>query len=253
MTKTLLFDIETAPLQAYTWGIWEVDVGLNQIIKHSSIIAWAAKWRGEKNIFYGDQRGKKNIYDDKELLRPLWHLLDEADVVVTQNGKKFDSKRVNARFIINGFPPPSPYKHLDTKIIAKRHFGFTSNRLEYLTEALCKKHVKQKHKKFPGFELWKECLAGNPAAWKEMEQYNKADVLSLEELFSILAPWEKDTTIVTPAYSNTCVCGSTKYKKNGIRARKSGIFQTYLCVNCGAHYQTRISSGVKSSITRKRA
>lgn len=33
-------------------------------------------------------------------------------------------------------------------------------------------------------------MLGNQEAWQEMEDYNKLDVLSLEELYYKLAPWD---------------------------------------------------------------
>jgi len=54
-----------------------------------------------------DQRYAKNIEDDSGILREIWKMLDEADIVITQNGRKFDQKKLNARFILNGFKPPS--------------------------------------------------------------------------------------------------------------------------------------------------
>ena len=51
-------------------------------------------------------------------------------------------------------------------LIAKECFGFTSNKLEYMTDKLCKKYKKLKHGKYAGFELWKECLHGNMDAWQ---------------------------------------------------------------------------------------
>lgn len=251
--RTLFLDIETSPIQAMTWGIWDVNIGLNQIKKHPSIIAWAAKWRGEKQMFYADQRGKRDAYNDKALLKPLWKLLDEADVIITQNGKKFDEKRINARLIINGYQPPSPYKHLDTKQMAKRKFGFTSNRLEFLADTLNKKHRKQKHKKYPGFELWTECLNGNLDAWKEMEYYNKADVLALEELFENLAPWDKSTDAVTNTFSRECVCGSKHLIKRGFVLHNQGRSQRFSCFDCGAYYSQRLpASSTKPSPRIKR-
>ena len=117
---------------------------------------------------YRDQRNAKDILDDKAILKPLWKLLDEADIVITQNGKNFDSPKLNARFIMHGWAPPSPYKHLDTYQIVRQAAKFTSNKLEYLTEKLCTKYKKLEHAKYPGMVLWTECLAGNRAAWNEM-------------------------------------------------------------------------------------
>ena len=86
--------------------------------------------------------------------------------------------------------PPSNFKQIDTLKLARKHFALTSNKLAYMTDKLCTKYKKLTHHKFEGFELWKECLDGNLKAWKEMEKYNKHDVLALEELYTKLIPWD---------------------------------------------------------------
>jgi hypothetical protein len=239
--KVLIFDIETAPILGYVWSIWEQNVGLNQINKDWHVISWAAKWLGTpaSAIFYQDQRSAKRIDDDRKLLQGIWQLLDEADVVITQNGKAFDQKKLFARFALQGFKPPSSFKHIDTKILAKKHFAFTSNRLEYLTDKLCTKYKKLKSKKFPGFDLWRECLAGNQEAWAELKRYNIHDVLSLEELYTKLAPW--DTTNPLGQFQDipACSCGSKKFQKRGYHVTVTGKFQRYQCSSCGAWTRDR--------------
>jgi len=236
--KVLVFDIETAPILGYVWSIWEQNVALNQIKSDWYVLSWSAKWLGDppNKVMYMDQRNAKNIEDDREILKGIWKLLDSCDVVITQNGRSFDQKKLNARFILNGMKPPSSYKHIDTKRIASKHFAFTSNKLEYMTDKLCTKYKKQKHKKFSGFELWKECLAGNRAAWEEMRIYNQYDVLSLEELYYKLIPW--DNTVNFNLYhegeENECSCGSKKLVKNGFYYTSTGKFQRYLCNSCGS-------------------
>lgn len=237
--KVLIFDIETAPLRSFTWGLWQQNVGLNQIESEWFILSYAAKWLGEPeaNIFYKDLRGIVHKEDDTELLSDLWDLLDEADVVITQNGKKFDSKKINARLVMNGFKPPRPYKHIDTLQIAKAVFGFTSNKLEWMTDKLCVKYKKQKHNKFSGFELWKEMLADNFEAWKECETYNKYDVLSLEELYGKLAPWDKthpNFNLFTDDNKHICRCGSEDVVEDGFAYTSKSKFQQYRCNSCGA-------------------
>lgn len=257
--KILVFDIETAPILGYVWSIWEQNIGLNQIKSDWHLLAWAGKWYGEpaNTIKYMDQRKAKNIEDDKIILKGIWDLLDQADIVVTQNGKEFDSKKLNARFILNGMKPPSPYKHVDTKQIASSKFGFTSNKLEYMTNKLCTKYRKLTHTKFPGFTLWTECLAGNIEAWKEMERYNKQDVLSTEELYTKLQPW--DNSINTNHYSddrNTkCPCGSSNFEKRGFFYTATSKFQRYLCKACGAWTRGRsnLHSKEKAASLRMKA
>jgi len=240
--KILIFDIETSPIMSYTWGIWDQNVALNQIHTDWSILSWAAMWADDSKIMYMDNRKSKDVYNDKKLLRGIWQLINEADIIITQNGKSFDEKKLNARFILNGMKPPRKPKHFDTKRIATKYFAFTSNKLEYLTEKLCKKHKKLTGKrKFPGFMLWKECLKGNNKAWDELKHYNIADVTSLFELFGILSPW--DSSINFGVYSDdedhTCSCGSKKFKSNGFAYTATGKFQRYVCKSCGKESRSR--------------
>lgn len=234
--KILLADIETAPILAHVWGLWDQNVGLNQIDTDWHLLSWCAKWLGDSQMFYMDQRHSRDVEDDRRILKGIWHMLDEADVVVWQNGRAFDNKKLNARFILNGMKPPSSFKQIDTLTIARKHFGFTSNKLEYLSNNLNTKYKKQQHKKYPGFELWKECLAGNMDAWREMEKYNRHDVLALEELYSKLAPWDNSVNfnLFHDDTANTCSCGSKRFQKNGFYYTKMGKFQRYICADCGA-------------------
>lgn len=188
--RILIYDVETAPILGYCWSLWNNNIGLNQLHSDWHLLSWAAKWLGEEDVYYEDQRNAKNIEDDSELLKGIWKLLDECDMVITQNGKKFDQRKLNARFVINGMQPPSAYRHIDVLQIAKAQFGFTSHRLQYMTDTLCTKYKKSGHAKFAGFDLWSECLKGNVEAFEEMENYNILDILSLEELYSILSPWD---------------------------------------------------------------
>lgn len=254
IAKILVFDIETSPIISNVWGLWDQNVGLNQIKQDWHVLSWSAKWLGDppSKIMYMDQRKAKVLEDDTTILKGIWKLLDEADIVVTQNGKKFDQKKLNARFIIQGLQPPSSYKHIDTRQIAAKHFGFTSNKLEYLTDKLCKKYKKLKHSKFSGFELWRECMAGNLAAWKEMEKYNKYDVLSLEELYFKLIPW--DTAINFNLFNDSselsCGCGKPDYVKNGVVYTATGRYQRYRCMGCGS--ELRDTKNLLSKVIKRK-
>jgi DNA polymerase elongation subunit (family B) len=239
--KVLVFDIETAPIIAMVWGLWDNNVSLNQIVQDWYVMSWSAKWLGDKpkDTMYMDQRGVSPQKDDKLILEGIWKLLNEADVVITQNGKKFDAKKLNSRFILNGMQPPSSYRHIDTLQIAKKHFAFTSNKLAYMTDKLCVKYKKLDHGKFEGMTLWTECMANNPDAWKEMEKYNRYDVLSLEELYYKLIPYDNSLNfnVYHDSEEHICNCGSTDSEENGFFFSNTGKFQKYKCTACG--HETR--------------
>lgn len=235
--KTLVLDIELAPMEVYAWALKDQYVGIEQIIKDSSVIAWGAKWFNEpiSKLIYKDNRNAKDVRQDAKLLLPLWELLDEADIIITQNGEKFDAPKLNSRFIIHGMKPPSPYKHLDTYKIAKKVGSFTSNKLSYLTANINKKYKKLDHSEFPGLSLWKQCLAGNMKAWEEMKEYNIHDVLSTEELYTHLRAWN-ETKNTPRVFVDNGVCGacdSSRVSKRGLYRTVTGQWQRLKCEDCG--------------------
>lgn len=246
--RILFLDIETSPLTVYSWGLHDQNISLQQVKSDWFILSWAAKWSDESEVMYQDLRGKRKPDNDKDLLQSIWKLLDEADIICTQNGRSFDSKKLNARFIQQGFKPPSSYKHIDTLVIAKKYFGFTSNKLAYMTDKLCTKYKKLEHKKFPGLELWQECLKGNIKAWREMEKYNKHDVLSLEELYHKLIAWDvgTDFNVYHDKSETTCKCESKEFNRNGYFYSSMGKYQRYRCKQCGAEARSKINEFDKS-------
>lgn len=239
--KVLLLDIETSPLEVYCWGLFDQNIGLNMIKEDWSVLSYSAKWLDDSKMYYEDNRNSKNVRDDKKLLKGIWDLLDQADVVVGQNSDRFDLKKLNARFIKHEMGKPSPYRTMDTLKMAKKSFAFTSNKLEYMSSNLAPDQKKSSHKKFPGMELWTECLNGNTEAWKEMEKYNKQDVFALEAVYKKLAPWGVTVNfdIYNDQVSIQCNCGSFHLTKRGYAYSKAGKFAKLQCQECGAWHQDK--------------
>jgi DNA polymerase elongation subunit (family B) len=236
--KILVLDIETAPLLSYHWGLFDQNIALNQIKREWHLLSFAAKWLNEPKMFYADQRNVKNIENDKVLCEKLWVLMDSADIIIGQNIKAFDVKKINARFLHHGMKPPSSYKMIDTLTIAKKNFAFTSNKLAFMSNAFNKKYKKLDHSKFSGFSLWSECLKGNKKAFIEMEKYNKYDVLSTEELYKTLAPWDKSAPNLDVYHDeniNVCSsCGSKKFRTASVFSYTSTTKRKLIvCVDCG--------------------
>lgn len=254
--KVLFLDIETSPIIAHVWALFDQNVALNQIVQDWSILSWSAKWMHEDKIMYQDVRHEKDVNNDKNILKGIWELLDEADIVIGHNSKRFDIKKLNARFVLNGMQPPSSFKQIDTLTIAKKHFAMTSNKLEYLADKLGVKYKKLKSKKFPGHSLWTQCLAHNMNAWKEMESYNKHDVLALEGVYDRLQAWDNtiDFNLYREACDVVCNCGSTSFLKRGPVKRTSGWFDRLRCNKCGSETYSKIGplSPEKKKSLRKR-
>lgn len=243
--RIVTLDIETAPLESYHWGLWDQNISLEMLNVEWSILSFSAKWLDSREVIYFDTggRGKDKVRDDKALLHKLWDILDEADIVIAQNGKAFDLKKINSRLIMAGFRPYSPVKVVDTMLVSKKHFAFTSNKLAWLSKHLTPATKKSAHKKFPGFELWQECLKDNPLAWAEMKKYNARDVVATEQFYLKTRPWIEGHPNVA-SYSefedHQCPkCGSAKVQQRGDARTQTGLYKRYQCTACGGWSRSR--------------
>lgn len=241
-------DIETSPILAYVWGLFKQFVGLNQIVSDWSILSYCAKQLGSDRIEYEDTSKQRDVKDDRKLMRKLWRVLDRSDIVVVQNGKKFDLRKINARFLTMGLPPPSPYKVVDTMLEARKVAAMTSNKLEWLAAVLTDEK-KEKHNEFPGFELWAECLKRNPRAWQVMREYNPQDVIATEKVYLKLRPYI-DTHPNVANYDDDeamrCPkCGGHHLEKRGFSVTQTGKYQRYQCNDCGGWSRSRYTLNTK--------
>lgn len=233
--KILLLDIETAPNKVYSWGLWDQNIGTNQVMETSYILCWSAKWYGEKQIMFDSVKKSK----PKQMLWGMHRLLDEADVVVHYNGLKFDIPTLNKEFIANGYMPPAPYRQVDCLKEVKRMFRFQSNKLDFVAQALAIGE-KASHE---GFELWVKCMdkkdPDHEGAWRRMEKYNRQDVKLLETLYTRLRPWiERHPNVATHEDIMGCPkCGSEKFSHQGYRTTAVQKYSRYQCQSCGGWFR----------------
>jgi hypothetical protein len=80
--KILLYDLETFPNIGYVWGKWEQNV--IDYVKEWSIASFSAKWLGGKHITkcLADYRGYKPNGNDEAIVKELWDMCDEADILI---------------------------------------------------------------------------------------------------------------------------------------------------------------------------
>jgi hypothetical protein len=226
--KLLFLDLETSPMTAHTWGLWQQNVSLNQILSSTEVICFGARWYGQKKVIF-----KSVHHDGKEgMLKELHALMDEADVVCGWNSASFDHKHIRREFLEAGMLPPSPTKDLDLMRVVKSQFKFPSNKLDYVAQKLGV-GAKVKHS---GFELWIDCMAGKESAWTEMKKYQIQDVNLLIDLYEILRPWIKNhPSVPLHNYSEDgcVVCGSLKLQRRGYEKTSTAVYQRLQCTNCG--------------------
>jgi hypothetical protein len=229
--KILFIDIETFPQLAYVWGNYEQNV--LAVKKHSIICAFSAKWLNGPQITktLPDYKGyNPENWDDRKLVADLWALLDEANIATAQNGDEFDFKKINTRIAKHKLGPPSPYQTIDTLKIARKVFGFPSNKLDDLAEYL---GIGRKLST-GGFSLWLGCMAGDKGAWRRMRRYNAHDVRLLHDIYLEFLPWiNNHPNHALYTGKNGCPkCGSDKLQSRGLRRNATTAVRQFQCMSC---------------------
>jgi len=238
--KILILDVETFPNTAYVWRFFKENIGAKQVLEYSTLASYAYKWLDEDVVWYEDTQHQS----EKQLVRKLLAVLDAADIVVAHNGAKFDLPTIQGRALVLGLKPPSPYKIVDTLLVARYEFNFAGNSLEHLA-ILLGVEKKGGHAKFPGFELWQECMRNNPEAWEEMKVYNKQDVSTLEEIYLKTRPYMRrhpNVAVYAETDKTLCPkCGSSHLQWRGYAVTNVYKYKKFQCQSCGGWGRTRFN------------
>lgn len=257
--KILLFDIETAPILGHIWSMYPNFVGINQIQTDWFMLSYSAKWLGEKEIVHDSidkHHDLTRAYDedtvDLEVVRSLYALMNEADIVIGHNMKKFDNKKVKARLLKHGIKRPKPYRQIDTLLIARKEFALTSNKLDFLATFLGLKN-KVAHE---GHTLWTKCMKGDKKAWKVMNDYCIWDTGLLEEVYELIRHYDSTHPNLAVYYNDfvqRCnVCGDDDLAPTGkITTTNLGKYDGVECNSCGAQLksrQNRLSSAKRANL-----
>lgn len=218
------FDLETTPILGYAWQMW--DANLLSIEKYTGLICFAYKINDGNTIVVS-----KRTHTERQMVKLLWKLFDDADVLCAQNGDKFDIKVANKLFIQHKLKPPAPYKTVDTLKIAKKYFRFDSNKLDYLAHFLLGEN------KLPtNYDLWSKCMKGDKKALKTMEDYCIHDVDLLYRVYNLLKGWHTGhpNHNVYNGTTHKCPNCGGETQKRGFTFTRVGKYQRYQCKACYA-------------------
>lgn len=235
MSKIIVFDIETAPVVAYTWDLYPKYLSPDNIVSDWFMICAAWKEVGKDKVHAVKI---DTVGDDYNVVKTLRDALADADVIVGHYIDKFDMKKLNARLIFHGLDPLPRIPTVDTKKEASKVAAFTSNKLDYLSKILTgegKIHVE--------YGLWVDIMKGSKKALREMVAYNKVDVIRNEAVYLKLRPFMKNHphkgVLDGQDRLGSCPnCGSTKFKLNGIRITATGLQrQECQCGKCHGYFR----------------
>lgn len=237
LPKILIFDIETAPMQAFVWKRFKENISLDQTISESFMLCWSAKWLYEEEVM-GDCLTDTEVTteNDKRIVKSLYDLINKADIIVAYNGRNFDIPYMNQRFLVYGFPPYVPTHIVDPYETAKSVFRFSSNKMDNIATQLG-----LQNKLSTDFNLWKGCMNGDSKSLNEMLVYNKQDVVVLEEIYCRMLPWIKNHPNISNYFDdkNRCTkCGSQNLQKLGrVFYTPSGQYELFRCKDCGTIFR----------------
>jgi hypothetical protein len=242
MARILYVDIETSPNLADVWGLWDQNVSLDMLRQSGHIMGFAYRWGGGgKARWVGEYNAEKgDLSNHQAMLEKAHQLYDEADIVVTYNGNRFDNPYFNTEWIKAGLTPPSPVLSLDLFATVKRQFRFPSNKLDYVCMVL----LDDRKVKHPGYQMWKDCLDDGvdpkvrAKGWRNMSRYARQDVDLLEPLHDKLRPWLPNTINVAVFGQDDVQrcgkCASPDLERRGFAHTAAKRYQRFRCKACGA-------------------
>lgn len=193
--RVLLFDIETSHIEFRGWQVGEQYVRPNQVTKTWFTICWSARWLFGDKVFSEAVTPKEALArNDERIVRKLHKYMDEADVVVTQNGDRFDITRMNWLFMKYGLPPNNKYHSIDTYKKSKNLIdNGVSKGLDYVMTELgfgSKSPTEE--------EDWIKAEAGDAKSIKKLSDYCTNDIYLLEDWYLKLRPWMKTHPNLAP-------------------------------------------------------
>lgn len=239
--RIAFYDLENAPSLGWYYDRWKEG---NIVADEQDwfMLSFAWQWQGETKVhckaLCDYPSYKKNKTDDSPLIKDLWKLFDEADILIAHNGDRFDRRKSNARFLGCKLHPPSPYKTIDTLKVARRQFMLGSNSLASLGQFL------GLGGKLPttGWDTWRGCIEGDPKAWSTVKRYNKRDVTLLKGVYEELRPWIPNHPDLRNYTGRTgCpACQSKNVQCRGFNVAKTRKTQRMQCRDCGHWHSGRI-------------
>jgi DNA polymerase III epsilon subunit-like protein len=227
-----VFDVETLPIIMYAWRLGDQTYNPDQIIKPTSLLAWAGKYLNEPRVFSDILTPKEALARyELRIVRTMWDFLASCQIVIGHNITQFDTKHANRCFLQYGLPPIK-YIQVDTLKIARENFLFDSNKMGFINKTL---GIRQKLDN-EGFPLWMKCADGNADALLRMAEYNVGDVQANEDQYFVVRAYVKNINMALYSESTEriCpVCGSTDVKEDDFYYTPAGKWLSFRCNKCG--------------------
>jgi hypothetical protein len=183
MKKVVFVDIETSLIEMYGFRLGMQRPNIESLVGKSQTKLLTAAWGTWADLYEYGPDGvisvgnhhrkmafKRDPLDDTYVLRQLWKVLDDADVVVAHNAA-FDTGWIEGRFMDLGWKQPSKY-YVYCTFRTLQGLNGVSKKLDYLSQKL----IGTEKVKHEGLPLWVGCSEGDRECFEKMETYNIGDI-----------------------------------------------------------------------------
>lgn len=236
--KVLFYDIETSFCKGHFWRPgWNQTIHPHQITEHAKIISIHWKWGDKEEVNNLDWGLNKQC--DKKMLKKFIKELDKADLVVTHNGKRFDTPWLRTRAMFHNIDFRPKYNELDTYKLAKKYLNLPSNSLK----EVCKYFGLESKKDAGGIQTWIDVIyKKDKKALEHLLYYGDGDITSLEAVYNKFLPYVMNTThsaVLSGGNKFSCPnCGSNIVQMNKKYTTAAGTVLRYMrCGKCRQQYK----------------
>lgn len=234
--KVLLFDLETSPIVARVWSLWQNGINVDDIIEDWSLLCFSAKWLFSEEVISHVLTEEELIArDDERIVRELWKLMDEAEIIIAHNAERFDIRKSNSKFLKYELHLPSPYQVIDTLKHVKKRINLTSNKLDYIA-----RYLGLDGKIVTPSGMWRKVMENDYSMLLEMDKYCQQDVLCLEQVYLKLRPYIqphpnlglfiKDNVQCCPS----CTSEDLNWETGKVYTTTANQYHAFRCNSCGS-------------------
>ena len=224
------------------------------IIENWYIICAAWQWGDSKKVIGSSildnlKRFHKNPTDDYHVIKTLYEQIKDADAIIGHNMAKFDWMKFMARVTYHKMRPIDRPKIIDTMLMAKAIGSYDSYSLGFL----CERHGLPTKATNRGNDLWNDILVYSlrkdfkklESCIKEMVKYCAPDVTAVKALYDFLLPYApprfrlNSNLFHIDGIDGCPCCGSDNIKPRGNRLTIVGVYQRFVCKDCGSWSQAK--------------
>ena len=225
-SRILVYDLESTSLNA--------DDG--------DLLVFAYKWLDEKKAHVPSVLdtclpcdGCKRIHiDDRALVRQAHAIMSQADVMLTFNGKNFDIKYMQSKFMRYGLPALPEISHVDLYQTARTKMRLTRKSLANISHYLQLTNEKTKL----DWDIWRRAAKGYTKEIRYIRDHGAADIYVTQELYEKhMRQYVRQHPRVS-GYGPCRRCGADTLERRGVAVTiLKGQQHRYQCRTCAGWEQ----------------